>query len=224
MDSQRQFEGKALKPGSENIYLCQDGKYRWIYELNMYKNPAVIHVVFKIFFYIFLFVWVLMTVHSLWDGEGWETIWTDTQYLGIFCLVFSVLIIVAYLLVAMVNGGKYVVLFEMDEKGIVHRQLKPQVKKAKAMGWLTVMAGLASGRLSTVGAGILSATKTASSSSFDFVRSVKPYRKWHLIKVNEPFSKNQVYVEDEDIDFVYDYIVSRCPKLKTPLTIKKSNH
>ncbi len=61
---------------------------------------------------------------------------------------------------------------------------------------------------------MLAATHTSSQSSFDAATSVKAHKKMNLIKVNEPLCKNQVYVDDEDFDFVYDYIISHCPKLK----------
>jgi hypothetical protein len=31
------------------VTLCADGKYRWAYEFNLYTNPTVLFVVFKIF-------------------------------------------------------------------------------------------------------------------------------------------------------------------------------
>ena len=105
------------------------------------------------------------------------------------------------------------VLFEMDENGILHRQMQKQVKKAELLGFITAMVGILAKRPTTVGAGLLAATKTSSYSTFSAVRSVKAYRYWHLIKVNEPFCLNQVYV-DEDFDFVYNYIRSHCPKVK----------
>ena len=52
-----------------------------------------------------------------------------------------------------------------------------------------------------------------STSDFASVRSVQPYKSRNLIKVNELLSKNQVYVNAEYFDFVYDYIRSHCPKL-----------
>ena len=51
-------------------------------------------------------------------------------------------------------------------------------------------------------------------SEFRVVRKVKAVRWMHLIMVNEFLSRNQVYVEDEDFDFVYDYISKHCPKAK----------
>ena len=37
--------------GSE-VRLCNDGKYRWVYEMNMITNPTIFLTVYKIFFYI----------------------------------------------------------------------------------------------------------------------------------------------------------------------------
>lgn len=206
--------GEQDEAQTSRVQLCQDGKYRWIYELNMYKNPSIIFVVFKIFGYIFLIAWAIMIIADLFRGEGWDMFWDNTKMMLIFCAVFSVLTILAYLLVAASYGGKYIVLFEMDEKGVLHRQIKSQVKKAQVMGWLTVLAGVRAGNLTTVGVGLNSATKTSSYSSFDHVRNVKAYRSRNLIKVNELLEKNQVYATDEDFDFVYDYIRSHCPNVK----------
>lgn len=205
------------KPAADvgsRVTLCPDGKYRWVYELNMYKNPAIILTVFKIFGYILLVGWAVLVVGQLIGGTTWEDIWETTYMMLCMVALFFVLIILAYLLVAANYGGKYIVLFEMDEKGVLHRQLKDQVNRAKAMSWFTILAGIAAGSATTVGAGINSATKTASYSSFDRVRSVKAYRWWHLIKVNELLEKNQVYVPDEDFDFVLHYIRSRCGRVK----------
>ena len=40
------FQGEKV---TENIYLCPDGMYRWIYEFRMMKNPAILFTLFKIF-------------------------------------------------------------------------------------------------------------------------------------------------------------------------------
>jgi len=36
----------------------------------------------------------------------------------------------------------------------------------------------------------------------------------NLIKVSEPFSKNQVYCRKEDFDFVLGFIRDHCPKMQ----------
>ena len=196
------------------VQLYPDGKYRWIYEYHMMKNPIIIFVVYKIFGGILLVSWAVFCLIFLEGGEGWDGIWGMTKVTLLLAAIFFVLIPLGYTLTAATNGWKYVVLFEMDDNGLVHRQMQAQVKKAKAIGWLTVLAGLASGNPTTVGIGLTSATKTSSVSNFAKVRSVKSLRRWNTIKVNEPMSKNQVYVEKEDFDFVYQYIVARCPKVR----------
>ena len=197
-----------------HIQLCQDGKYRWIYEMHMMKNPVIFFTVLKIFGWILFTGWLIMSIIDLIEGNGVEAILNAGKVMLLFFVGIIVLTFLGYTIVAAMNGWKYVVLFEMDDNGLLHRQMKEQVKKAKAIGWLTVLAGAAAGNLTTVGVGINSATKTSSSSNFASVRSVKPLRRWNTIKVNEPLSKNQVYVEKEDFDFVYNYILARCPKVK----------
>lgn len=201
-------------PGLKQIELCADGKYRWVYEFNMLKNPSIFFTVLNIFGVLILIQVILTIIIGIYDGTGLlETLKTAGTVSLVMLGLFGVLTLLGYLIVAARYNWKYVVLFEMDHQGIEHRQLQSQVKKAQAWGWITAMVGLATGNLSTAGAGILSATKTSSYSTFSAVRSVKPYRRQHLIKVNEPFCLNQVYV-DEDFDFVLDFIRSHCPKVK----------
>ena len=204
---------KEKAPGLKQIELCADGKYRWVYEFNMLKNPTIFFTVLNIFGVIIFIQVVIIAIIGLKEGDFLGTLKSAGQTAAIMLGIFFVLTILGYLVVAARYNWKYVVLFEMDHDGIMHRQLKTQVKKAQALGWITALVGLVAGRPSTIGAGILSATKTSSYSTFSFVRSVKPYRHLHVIKVNEPFCLNQIYV-DEDFDFVYNFIRDHCPKVK----------
>jgi hypothetical protein len=201
-------------PGLKKIELCADGKYRWVYEFNMLKNPTIFFTVLNVFGVLIIVQVVLLVIIGLYDGTSLlETLKNAGTVSLVMLGIFFVLTLLGYLVVAARNNWKYVVLFEMDHEGIEHRQLESQVKKAQAWGWITAMVGLATGNLSTAGAGILSATKKSSYSTFSVVRSIKPYRSLNLIKVNEPFCLNQIYV-DEDFDFVLDFIRSHCPKVK----------
>ena len=50
---------------SENITLGTDGKYRWVYEMSLFKNPTVFILVWKIFFFIMLGGFVLAFLVSV---------------------------------------------------------------------------------------------------------------------------------------------------------------
>ena len=208
----RSVDNETLKRGP---VFCADGKYRWIYELNMWTNPTILLLVCKIFFWIFVGIWAFVTLITICDdGFDWDVIWGNTWPFLILMGVFAIIILLAYSIVAAIYGGKYIVLFEMDDKSITHRQIKEQVKKAAALGWITALTGARTGNLSMMGLGIISATRTSMTSNYQSVRSVQPYKNRNLIKVNERFHKNQVYVDNEHFDFVYEFIRSHCPKVQ----------
>lgn len=196
------------------VRLCSDGKYRWKYEMNMLTNPAIFLTVLKVFegiiVGIFLFFgFILYVIHGDWAGLlGW------LKTMGLMMAIVFGLTVLGMLLTAAFFKGKYVVLFEMDEKGVAHIVTPEQMKKAQKLGKITSVAGAARGSFTTAGAGMLAASKQASISEFSNVRKVKPSRWLHVIKVKELIESNQVYVPTEDFDFVYSFIKSHCPKVK----------
>ena len=198
----------------KRVRLCQDGKYRWVYEMNMITNPTIFLTVFKVFVGIIMgmfmvFGFFLYVIHGDWEG-----LWGMTKALGLVLAIFLGLTILGVLVVAISYKGKYIVLFEMDEKEIAHIQVPEQFKKARKLGAVTAAFGGATGRYGTAGAGMLMASRNSSTSVFSKVRHVKPRRWFHLIKVNQLLNRNQVYVTNEDFDFVYNFIKSHCPNLK----------
>lgn len=198
------------------VKLCPDGKYRWLYEVNMLKNPMILFTVFKVMGMSFAIAAIIILLIGACSGNLDALLhftWSDLKYVFYFLVFFSVLTVIAYLIVAKRYHGKYIVLFEMDETKVIHKQLPKTMKKAKAIGLLNVLAGLATGSPGGVGRGLLIASHDSLTSTFSFVRKVKPIRRFNVIKVNEPFAKNQIYVDKEDFDFVYEYIRSRCPRV-----------
>lgn len=192
------------------VRLCDDGKYRWVYEMNMLTNPTIFLTVFKIFLYIILAGWLifgtfLYLIHG--DLEGFLDM---SKGMLVALAIMAGLTLLGVLFLAVLYGGKYVVLFEMDEQEIKHIQLPRQVKKAQAISLLTTLVGLAAKKPTTAGAGLLAAGKSSSTSVYANVRRVVARRNLHLIKVNQLLNKNQIYVPDEDFDFVYEFIKSRC--------------
>ena len=199
----------------KEIRLCTDGKYRWVYEVHILRNPALFLTVMKVMLISVAIVWVFGMVVALFQGDmdlSWFLFWL--KLMGIMMGVFVVLAIISQLILAAVFKGKYVVLYEMDENQVNCIQMPKTVKKAEAIGLITVLVGLAAKNPTTIGAGMLSASGSTSTSVFSNVRRVKARRRMNLIKVNQLLFKNQVYVPDEDYDFVYNHIRSHCPKAK----------
>ena len=134
---------------------------------------------------------------------------------GIIFLVMTGLVMLGSLIYALIMGGKYCVMFEMDEKGINHKQMPKQAKKAQLIASLAAFGGAASGNIGAVGAGI-AASRTHTYSQFDYVRRVKPYPKRNLIKLNGLLEHNQIYAEKEEFDFVLDFILRHTPEKAKP--------
>ena len=126
--------------------------------------------------------------------------------------VFAVIVPFAYVIMALINNGKYIFLYEMDDKGLLQRQLRAE--RTKALAWIAAMAGLGTGNLSMAGAGIVAATSTTLYITFGSVKSIKPKKKHNVIHVRESLTLYQVYASAEEFDFVLDYIRAHCPKVK----------
>ncbi len=215
IDSEEDIEGQKV---SENIYLCSDGKYRWIYEYDMLRNPALLITIWKVLGLSFGIVILFLMLINLLDGSFryWDAETAFGFFRGFLLLLLFMLAlgVVAYLILAASYGWKYMVLFTMDEQGVEHRQMAKQFKKAQAWGWLTAAAGALSGNISRVGTGILAATRDSSVSTFKKVSLVRSVRRRHTIYVNQGLFHNQVYAETPDFDFVRDYIIHRCVNAK----------
>ncbi len=193
--------------------LCGDGKYRWVYDVPMLKNPTILFDVYWVLVISFGIVWLFIMSMIACDGHMDLTdAWSFTRGFLLLILFFFVIGYVAYFFVAWYYGWKYSILFIMDEKEVVHKQLPGTEGKARAIGKLTALAG---GKPGMVGMGILVANRTSMTTSLSNVRRLIPRRSMNLIKVNQLFSRNRVFVADEDFDFVFNFLSEHCPPSAT---------
>ncbi len=201
-------DGKEGKKVTENIYLCPDGKYRWIYELSMLKNPVILLAVLRVLLISGGIVAGYVLILKLFSGGPVFGRMSDMDRMGVTVAGIALIccLLIAYLVVAASKGWKYCVLFEMDEEGIVHRELPRSFQKTQALSLLGALAGLAANRPGVAGAGILAASRSSLASTFSKVKSVRVLRLFHTIKISEPFAKNQIYAAEADFDFVLGYI------------------
>lgn len=191
----------------------EDGVYRWYYALNLLKNPTILFLIWKIFFWIFVGIFVMINLFDLFGGRfSVKNLVEEGKFFGIFLLGMLAFVAFCYFIYAAINGFHYRVVFEMDEEGVTHTQVKAQFKKNQKFSFLLILLGIFARRPSVVGQGLLTATHQSMRSSWDAVTSVEIIRKFNVIKVNERLFKNQVYARDEDFDFVVQFIRSHVTK------------
>ena len=195
-----------------DIFTDNSGKYRWVYELPMLRCFFLLFEVWKVLGMSAAVVALFMTIVSLIDGYGLQGLLFSLESAAVPLGILLVLSIPAYWIVTRANNGKYTVLFEMDDSGIDHIQIKTD--KAKALDILTTFAGIAAGSRTATASGMLSASGGSLYSRFSKVRKIRADRRNNRILVNGILVSNQIYVDDGNYGFVFDYIVSRCPQAK----------
>jgi len=190
---------------STHPVLCSDGKYRWVFDIPMLTNLDILFEVYRVLTISIGIVWLFVVLLVGCDnGKILSAFWGVTWVFLLILLGLFVLGYVAYFLTAWYYGWKYSVLFTMDEHEVIHQQLPSTKDKARAIGELVAVSG-------RPGLGIMVTSRTSMVTSFDSVRRLIPCRRRNLIKVNERFSRNRVYVPDEDFDFVYQFLYQHCP-------------
>lgn len=188
-----------------------DGITRWSYQVNMWTNPILILTVWKVLSLAALAPAILVAMLALEEGFA-EALQIFVQVVGLVFLIMSGLMLIAYPIVALIYGGKYSVIFEMDNDGIKHIQFKRQFENSQMVSALAVLAGLATGNSQTIGAGILAGSRRSSYTRFKKVKTIRIHSKRQVIYLNENLTHNQIYVTAEQFDKIKAFILTRCPK------------
>ncbi len=198
--------------GGRNLFRSEKGKYSWIYEMPMGRAFFLLAEVWKVLGIAAAAVAVITSLIGLVSGSGLEGILHSVGMAALVLGILLVLSIPAYYVVTKANNGMYTVLFEMDDDGVDHTQIKTD--KAKALDILITAVGAYHRNPTTAGAGLLSAGGGSLYSRFSRVKKLVADKKNHLIRVNGALIRNMVYADDENFDFIYDFIASRCPGAK----------
>ena len=199
---------------TERVTLCNDGKYRWRYNVNLFKDLDIFWLVWKVLFISLAAIFSIGVVSGI-VRWGFDSVTNLKNYRVFLYIMLGMTAIVAlsYFIYAAIMGKYYCIVFEMDEYGVNHRQTDVQAEKAKKIAKATTIVGAASGSLSTMSAG-LGASRTEMYTEFSKVKRVKCYPRKKLIKVSETLNRNRVYAHPDDFEFVRNYIISHCENLK----------
>lgn len=188
-----------------------EGQMKWVYEVNMWTNPILLISIWKVLVIAAMAPAIL--VGFLGFEEGFMVgLVSFFKVAGLTVGALTALMLIAYPIVTVINGGKYCVVFEMDALGVKHTQMEKQFKKNQAMAFLTVMMGVVAGSPQTAGAGLLAASKKSSYTKFSKVKTVTIHSKRHVIYLNETFNRNQVYADSEDFEVICEHILNQCKK------------
>jgi len=179
----------------------------------MWKNPTLVITIWKVLLLAALVPALLIFFLSLGDSIG-SAFLAFVKIMGIVVGIVTGLMLLAYPLVAIMNGGIYCVIFEMDDISVKHIQMQKQFQKSQVLSMVVVLAGLMAGNIQATAAGMLAGSKQSSLSSFEKVISITVNEKRHVIYVNEKLSLNQIYADSGDFVFISEYIINRCKKAK----------
>lgn len=184
--------------------------YEWMYEFSLWKNPTALMTAFKVLLMGLFVPTTLMFFLTLGNGIG-KALKVVIFILGYGVILMIILLIIGYVILASIYGGKYYVLFKMDEKGVNHIQLEKQYKKAQSLEFLTALMAISSGNLAAGGAGILAASKQNLYTSFKDVKKIVINPRRNTIYLNESLKRNQIYVNKEEFQLIKGYILNNCP-------------
>lgn len=202
---------EASELGLNVIFLEEDGTYDWIYCLKMFQNLSMFKFVMKVILIIYAIMIVSLLVIT--KGSG-DILWL----LGILALVFIAVIVIvlfSFWLVDKMYKGRYMLIYEMNNKGVSFSQTSDQAQITRVITSTSAAVSAAGGNIGGVISGTGLAMKPNSyHADFSKVRSVKGKRSDNLIWVNTFLQYLMVYVPDEAYDFVWNYITQRCVKAR----------
>ena len=202
------LQGKYV---TKNVLLCNDGVYRWIYELNLLRHPTVFFTIWKIFFFIFTAIFAITAAADAidWGRSLWESIVESAPMYAYLILGATGLTAIGYLIYVAATGGKLDVFYEMDEKGVKQKQIPRRAGNPRIRA--EAEAGLRSDRISS-----MAVTEYDTYTEFSRVKKGRIYPISHYIKLKEGLNPDRIYADKEDFDFIRDFIIEHCKDLNDP--------
>ena len=105
---------------NRDFRLCDDGVYRWVYVYDLWKNYTVILEIEKFFILACMGIMIILGLLEIPEKGLLKRLLSSAQEAGVILAVFTVLLLISYPIYCFLSNGKYCVLFEMDDKSIMH--------------------------------------------------------------------------------------------------------
>ena len=201
--------GCALPPGMESI---EDGPFYWTYSQSLWSNPTILYTVLKVMIIAVFIILLLIGGLSVIEGD-FDPVFLLYLTVGL-SVGASVLSFLGYAVFAAISGGKYNMLFIMDDDCIMHTVMPKEAARGNRISDITAIVGVLTGNPTLTGMGMANSGRHSMTSNFAEVKSIVQDRAHDLIKVRAGLEFNQIYASPAQYDFVLSYIASHCPGVR----------
>ena len=180
------------------LYRDDQGVYRWVYYLDMYKNFSILRTLLKALGIGVGLVGAIIWAYMIRSGFRTFSLTSSILFTVIMAAVILAIAVGSYFLVAFLYGGTYVAMFAMDDRKISMYQ----------------PAGAATGNWGLTAAGVNTGGSLVAETEYDDIRSLKIIPALGEIRVHSFLTWYTVYVNPEDMALVAEYLRSRCGKAR----------
>ena len=192
----------------DRVTLCDDGVYRWSYDMDMWHNRFMLRHVLTI-------VCAMSVLVSLTMLAAFGLRRVSPRFAALLFLIpagaLIALTLLIYLICALAMRGNYHLRFEMDENKIVLVQTAETENRNRVLTTVSTVAGIAAGQRNKayrVNA-TLRAADSVGTTAFANVTRVRLFPDDDVIDLWEWFGMNQIYVPREDYALVRDFMLAR---------------
>ncbi len=206
------MQGEGGRPLPEGIERLEDGTLCWTYSQSLWSNPSILYTVLKVMLIAVLLVTLFIGGLSAMDGsfDAGEILILG----GGLAVGFSALSLIGYAVFAAISGGKYNMLFFMNDTLVVHMAMPKEAKRGDRINDIAVLVGVLTGNPTLTGMGMANYGRNTLESNFADVKSIVQDRSHDLIKVRAGLKFNQMYASPAQYDFVLSHIASHCPGVR----------
>jgi len=184
------------------VTLCEDGVYRWSYDVDLSRDHTLHNLVMKIMLIICGSICAIMVVMML-CVQDFTFFWIPLVCCGVAMLIALVVL----RLFRLGLHDCYTLGYEMNEESILLVQT-PAVQRS-----MNTMAGIAGGIGAVTGKSVrvpaMNAAAQSGPTRFSRIRTLREHRDTHMLNLATSITSLQVWVCPEDYDMVRNFIQSR---------------
>ncbi len=187
--------------------------YRWVYDVNLWKDTILPVMFIRILLLAALAPALVLFAVTALEGEPGKGLLLFIQVYGMTACGLIALFIVVYPVFIVIKGGRYSILFEMDDHGIRHIEMPRTARRSEVMSWAGFAAGVLAKNPTLMGSSLLAGSKSQSYSAFQNVRKIIHHKRKGVMRlICRDMTRNLIYLHPADAEFVGKFITEHCKK------------